>query len=154
MPPLHGVKAHTIARVKGSSQWLSPHTDVCHLNVSAQPSTQQTRSIRSAHGKYNPSRALVNGFCLLRANIVAFRHCFQLNWSDVKATSGSQSYFFPSLSSSHGHWLRNAPQTLRARCVVSGQWWCIGGWIRRVVGLMEHVDTHLLLVGTSREPEN
>ena len=99
---------------------LSLHTDVCHLNVSARPSTQPTRSIRSAHGKYNPPRALGNSFCLFRANIGALRHCFQLNWSDVETTSGEQSFFFPSLSPSHGHWGHNAPQTLRVRCVVSG----------------------------------
>ena len=53
-------------------------------------------------------------------NIVAFRHCFKLNRSDVKTTSGAQSSCFLSLSSSHGYWRRNAPQTSRARCVVSG----------------------------------
>ena len=72
------------------------------------------------HDKYNPSMALVNGFCLLSINIITFRNCFQLNWSDVKTTPRAQSSSFPSLSSSHGQWRCNAPQTLRARCVVSG----------------------------------
>ena len=111
--------------VKKIPWWLSPHTDVCHLNVSVRPSTQQTRNIRSANSKYNPSRALVNGFCLFRANIVAFHHYFQLNWSGVETTSGAQSSSFPSLSSSHGPranrlWRCNAPQASRASCVVSG----------------------------------
>ena len=33
---------------------------------------------------------------------------------------------------------------------VCDQWWCIGGWIRRVVGMIEHVDTRV--GGTSCEP--
>ena len=43
-----------------------------------------------------------------------------LNWSEVETTSGEQPSYFPPLSSAHGHWRRNAPQTLRAKCVVSG----------------------------------
>ena len=80
-------------------------------NDKAQPSTQRASSIQSTHGKYNPSRALVNGFCLLSTNIVAFRHCFRLNWSDVEMPSQSSSFAF--LSSSHGHTRRNASQTMR-----------------------------------------
>ena len=112
--------------MKESLQQLSPHADahVYHLNVSAQPSTQRTRSIRSAYGKYNASRALVNSFCLFRTNIVAFRQCFKLNWSGLKTMSGAQSWgqssSFLSLSLSQGNWQRNAPHTMRARSVVRG----------------------------------
>ena len=88
-------------------------------NDTSQPSTQQASSIQSTHGKCNPSRALVDGFYVLSTTIVAFRNCFLLNLSDVE-TSESQSFSFASLSSSYGHMQCNAPQTMRAWCVVGG----------------------------------
>ena len=115
-PPPHGVKTYTImGEGKPPVLFLS---DTCDL---AQPSTQWASSIWSTHSKHIPSRALVDGFCLLSTNIVAFCNCFLLNWSDVTNTS-SQSLSFASLSSSYGNMWRNAYQTMRLCCVVSGEW--------------------------------
>ena len=89
--------------VKGSPWQLFHQTHVRLGNDTTQPSTQQASSIQSTHGKYNPSRALVNGFCLLSTNIVAFSNCFWLNWSGMS----DQSISFASLSSFHGHTRQN-----------------------------------------------
>ena len=93
---------------KGSPWWLFRQTHLRLGNDSAQPSTQWASSIWSIHSKYYPSRALVNGFCLLNTNIIAFRN-------------SSQSSSFASLSSSHRHTRRNTPQTMRVWCVVRGR---------------------------------
>ena len=128
-----GVKTYTIVG-KGkppatfSSDTFMPHND------SSQPSTQRASSIRSTHGKYNPSRALVDSFCLLSTTIVAFCNRFQLNWSDVE-TSESQSSSFASLPSSHGHTQRAPSQTTRV--------WCIGSW----VGVIDSLSVGLRLAG-------
>ena len=67
----------------------------------------------------------------------------------MKTMPRAQLSFCSSLLSAHGHWQRNAPQTLRARCVVSGGVVVVGygellaGWT-----MLTHV-----LVGTSYEPE-
>ena len=79
----HGVKTYTIVG-EGMPRRLFRQTHARLGNDSAQPSTQQASSIQSIHGKYNPSRALVDGFCLFSTSIVAFRNCFLLNWSDVQ----------------------------------------------------------------------
>ena len=102
--------------VKGRLWQFFHETPVRLNNDTAHPSTQQASSIWSTHSKYNPSRALVNGFCHFSTNIVAFRNWFLLNWSDVETPSQLSS--FASLSLSHEHTRRNASQTMRVWCMV------------------------------------
>ena len=81
---------------EGKPRRLFHQTHVRLDNDTAQPLTQGAASIRSTHGKYNPSRALVDGFCLLSTNIVAFRNCFWLIFSDASSIP----YPYPLLSGS------------------------------------------------------
>ena len=127
--------------VKGSPWQLFHQTPVCLGNDSSRPSTQRSSSIWSTHGKYNPSRALVNVFCLLSTTIDAFHNFFWLNWSDVK-TSELQSSSFASLSSSrdalpHKRW-----------GVMCGQGLCIGSWVGVIDSLrvgFRHVEVDIIL---------
>ena len=139
-PPPRGVKTYT-TWVKGSPWRLFHQTHVRIDNDTAQPSIQRASSIRSTHGKYKLSRALVNGFCLLSTNIVAFRKCFLLNWSDASDQSSS----FASLSSSHGH-------TRRKTHCLYGQGWCIGSWVGVIDSFslaLHHLDAWLSLAKKS-----
>jgi len=110
------------SRGRGKPPATFSSSDVYHLNASSRPSIHRRPSIRFKHDKYNPPRALVHGLWL--HTFVALCNGLWLNRSDVQRlhvlTWLNRSFLVSSLYSSHGHWPRNASQTLRARCVVSG----------------------------------
>ena len=126
--------------------WEAPgNFSVRHMYASAithhnlQP--QQTSRIWYTHGNYNPSRALVDGFCLLSTNIVAFRNCFQLNL--VWRGNIRVAIIFlciPIIIT----WTHAMQCTTNNEGVVCGQWWCIGGW----VGVIESFRVGLCHLGT------
>ena len=97
------------------------------------------RSICSSHSKCNPSRSLDKGICFLSSRHITAGDCFPINKPYAKNTSSSSS--FTSIAS-HKIGRRNASQTLRTRCVVSGGGELVVGYgpsvVERMVAIVAH----------------